>query len=257
MIEFFKECVLPVNLMATIPLLFAVGYWLMMIVGVVGFDSLDFDMDVDAPDLDIGGLDMDAGLDVDAGFDVDHGLHGTGGAGTAGGTTIGGGSSTTGNESFLKSVFDFFYLGDVPVVFVITAFVFFFWIFNFQTNHHFNESKSIWVMMLWLAPNVLVSMLLTRFSMIPFAYTFRKPKPEDLSRQYMIGTIGRVTTSEVNSKFGVVEIKPDNEPEILINVRTRPGEQLAKNDAAKIVSYNHVDGTFLVELTKWESKSDE
>ena len=53
-----------------------------------------------------------------------------------------------------------------------------------------------------------------------------------------------------------MEIKQNNEPEMTINVRTNPGETLGKDDAAKIISFDNSNGTFLVELTKWEKQVD-
>jgi len=41
-----------------------------------------------------------------------------------------------------------------------------------------------------------------------------------------------------------------------INVRTNPGESLTQGEAAKIISFNNSNGTFLVELTKWEKSLD-
>ena len=72
----------------------------------------------------------------------------------------------------------------------------------------------------------------------------------------MYGLIGFITTSEVTDTFGQMEIKLENEPEMRINVRTNPGESLARGDAAKIISFNNSNGTFLVELTKWEKSLD-
>jgi len=92
--------------------------------------------------------------------------------------------------------------------------------------------------------------------MIPFAMLFRKPPPENIRREEMYGLIGRITTSEVTDTFGQMEIKLENEPEMRINVRTNPGESLTQGDAAKIISFNNSNGTFLVELTKWEKSLD-
>ena len=72
----------------------------------------------------------------------------------------------------------------------------------------------------------------------------------------MFGIIGSITTSEVTEKFGQMEIRQNNEPEMTINVRTKPGKKLGKGDAAKIISYDNSNGTFLVELTKWEKSVD-
>ena len=108
----------------------------------------------------------------------------------------------------------------------------------------------------WLIPNILISLILTRFTMIPFAMVFKKPPPENTTREEMFGIIGRITTSEVTEKFGQMEIRQNNEPEMTINVRTKPGDKLGKGDAAKIISYDNSNGTFLVELTKWEKNVD-
>ena len=72
----------------------------------------------------------------------------------------------------------------------------------------------------------------------------------------MYGVIGQITTSEVTDTFGQMEINSENEPEMRVNVRTNPGETLSRGDAAKIISFNNSNGTFLVELTKWEKSVD-
>jgi hypothetical protein len=253
MIEFFNECVNYVNLPATTLMIMILLYWLMVMIGVFGMDSFDFDLDVN-PDI---GLDVDVGLDADLGVDADFGVDAHAGGVDAAPATSFGGSSTTGNEGFLRTVFEFFYLGEVPIVIIGTFFVLFFWIATFVTNHFFNlDPQRLLVSLLWLTPNFVISLALTRVTMIPFAMVFKKPPPENIRREEMYGIIGRVTTSEVTEKFGQMEIKQYNEPEMTINVRTRPGKKLGKGDAAKIISYDNSNGTFLVELTKWEKKVD-
>ena len=229
MIEFFNECINAVNLPVTVIMIMVLLYWLMVIVGVLGLDTLDFD------------LDTDVGLDADVGVDT-----------TAEGSFSG--SSLTPNEGIFRALFEFFYLGEVPVVIIGTFFMLFLWIFTFITNHYFNTDQSILIMLLWLIPNIVVSAILTRYCMIPFAILFKPSGPDDTSRKEMVGLIGLVTTSEVTEKFGELEIPRHNDSELIVNVRTRPGEKLAKGDAAKIISFNNTDGTFLVELTKWENK---
>ena len=53
--ELLKECCLAVNLPVTVMLVTVLGYWLMVIVGVLGLDALELDLDVDG--------DLDADLD--------------------------------------------------------------------------------------------------------------------------------------------------------------------------------------------------
>jgi hypothetical protein len=228
-------------------------YWLMVMIGVFGMDAFDFDLDVN-PDV---GLDMDIGLDADLGIDADFGVDVQGGVEGAPAASLASGSSTTGNDGFLRTVFQFFYLGEVPIVIIGTFFALFFWMATFVTNHQTNMDQRFWISMMWLIPNTVVSLALTRITMIPFAIVFKKPPPENTTREEMYGIIGRITTSEVTDDFGQMEIRQNNEPEMTINVRTTAsGNKLGKGDAAKIISYDNSNGTFLVELTKWEKKID-
>ena len=240
MIQFFHESVNYVNLPVTTLMIMTLLYWVMVMVGVFGFDSFDFDFDA-SPD-----------VDIDAGFGIDEST----GLDAAPATSLGGGSSATGNDGFLRAVFEFFYLGEVPIVIIGTFFMLFFWISTFVSNHFFNMDQSFLRSMLWLSPNLLISLVCTRISMIPFAMLFRKPPPENIRREEMYGLVGLITTSEVTESFGQMEIKLENEPEMRINVRTNPGESLTQGDAAKIISFNNSNGTFLVELTKWEKSLD-
>ena len=93
--------------------------------------------------------------------------------------------------------------------------------------------------------------------MMPVAILFRKPPPENKTRDELLGLTGKVTTSEVTETFGQIEIKPVNEPEILLNVRTQANKTLARGDQATIISFNRDNGTFLVELAKLENDHDE
>ncbi len=240
MIQFFQESVNYVNLPVTSLMIMTLLYWVMVMIGVFGFDSFDLDFDA-SPDIDI-----DAGFGIDANTGLD----------AAPATSIGSGRSTTGNDGFLRTVFEFFYLGEVPIVIIGSFFILFFWISTFVSNHVFNMDQSFLRSMLWLSPNLVISLVCTRISMIPFAILFKKPPPENIRREEMYGLIGFITTSEVTDTFGQMEIKLENEPEMRINVRTNPGESLARGDAAKIISFNNSNGTFLVELTKWEKSLD-
>lgn len=243
------------NILPTVVMMIVVLYWSLMIVGLVGMETLDFDVDLDAD----AGIDMDLDTDLEVNADV----NAVGGADhgqmiDAGGAEIDtSGGSTTGGNSPLKPLFEFLYLSDVPIVIVASAFTFGYWISSIGFNTFFNESNSFGVSLLWIIPNIIVALLITRVVVIPAAAIGRKTGPDDHSRQNMIGIVGVVTSSRVTERFGQLEVRRNNEPEISLNVRVAPGQQLTKGDAAKIVSYNNQDGTFLVEITKWENNSDD
>lgn len=258
------------NVLPTLAMLAIVAYWLLMIVGVVGMDTFDIDLDVD-PGLDLDpGLDVDPGLDLDldpsldVGADVDVApdieVEAGGNVLDAAGADIeldsGGGSSSAGNSP-LRPLFEFLYMSDVPIVIIATALMFGFWISNVALNLLFNPSHSFVISLLWILPNCVAALMVARVIVIPAAAIGRKTGPEDLSRSEMIGQQGTVTTDKVTERFGQMEIKPENEPEIRLNIRVATGQRLTKGDVAKIISYNNEDGTFLVEQTKWENNSNE
>ena len=240
------------NVLPTLAMLVIVAYWLLMIVGVVGMDTLDIDLDVDA------GVDLDAGIDIGGDVDVaaDIDVETDGSILDAGGADIdvdsGGGSSSAGNSP-LRPLFEFLYMSDVPIVIVATALMFGYWISNISLNLLFNPAQSFVVSLLWIIPNCIAALLIARVVVIPAATIGRKSAPEDLGRSKMVGLVGTVTTNEVTERFGQMEFKPENEPEITLNIRVTTGQRLTKGDVAKIISYNHEDGTFLVEQTKLEN----
>lgn len=248
MIEFFQETVNYVNFPVTVMLIGMLLYWLMVIAGVVGMDAIDLGLDLDA--------DVDVGLDIDPGIDADVDLDG-GSIDGAPQTSMGSGSSSTGGDSALRTVFEYFYLAEIPIVIVASFFIFYMWMATVLTNHYTNPNQSFLIAAAWFLPNVLVSLFVLRFSMMPVAILFRKPPPENKTRDELLGLTGRVTTSEVTETFGQIEIKRGDEPEIILNVRARPGKTLAKNDLARVMAYNNNDGTFVVEHTKLESGSND
>lgn len=214
MSEFLRECFLTVNLPVTLLLLLVLVYWMMVIVGVLGTDILDFDTDVD--------LDGDADMDGD--------FHGDG---------------------ILGTLFEFFYIGEVPLVIIGSFFVVLMWIVTMFSNHYLNDQHSSIVMLLWIVPNIIISLLATRFAMMPFATLFKNYDKTEFTHDALIGKIGIVKTSEVTDRFGQIEIHQDGPP-LVLNVRTLPGQKLGPGDAAKILGFNPDNDTFLVELSKWE-----
>jgi len=160
-------------------------------------------------------------------------------------------------NSPLRPLFEFLYMSDVPIVIIATALMFGYWISNVTLNLLFNPTHSFGISLFWIIPNCVAALLIARVLVIPAAAIGRKTGPEDRSRSTMVGLKGIVTTDKVTERFGQMEVKPDNEPEIKLNIRVETGQRLSKGDVAKIISYNEQDGTFLVKQTKWENNSND
>ncbi len=216
--EFLRELVTIANLPITILMILVVLYWLMVILGVLGMDAIDLDLGMDA-DVD---LDLDPGLDADAG-----GIFG--------------------------EALAFMHLGEVPVMIVGSMVVFFMWLLTVASNLVLNAEHSVWVSVAFVVPNVIISFLVSKAIIWPFLHIFKNDESLVQTRENMIGETGVVKTSQVTEKFGQVEIQIDG-PAIVINARTRAGEQLAKGDCAKIIAYNSANDTFTVCLSKWEKE---
>ncbi len=155
-------------------------------------------------------------------------------------------------HSALKSITSFFYLGELPVVVVASFFVLFLWIATMLSSHYLNEQHSTWVAAAWLIPNVVLSLVLTKLVLFPMISLFESPDRE-ITREEFYGKVGRVTTSKVTHEYGQIELEQSGPP-VVLNVRSKPGESLAKGDYAKIIGYNKEHDLFLVELTKWEQQ---
>ena len=245
--SFYQEIFSEANFLPTALLIIAMVYWVMMIFGVVGMDMFDIDVDVDA----------DVGVDLDVDIDVD--TSATTAAGSPEVDIDSGGSSTAAAAAngLLRGLIEFFYLSEVPVAMVGTTFLIVYWASNFVLNHLFNPSQAFLYSVMWVIPNIVIAAVCTRVVMAPMAKVLKKTAPEDYSRSNMVGQTGTVTTSELNENFGQIEIKPQDEPEHTFNARTAPGQILSKGDSVTIISYNHEQNTFLVELTKRENTTNE
>ena len=242
--DFYYEIFSEANFLATAMMILILLYWAMMIFGVIGMDMFDIEVDVDA----------DVGIDADLGVDVEV----DGNLAAAGGADIDTGSSTASAASgFMRGIFEFFYLTDVPVAIVGSTFAFGYWCSNVVLNHLFNTEQTFFGSLIWVIPSAIIGLAVVKIALKPIAKIAAKAAPEDNSRSDMTGTVGQVTSSSVTESFGQIEVKLSGEPEVVYNARTAKGQELAKGDAAKIISYNEEQNTFLVELTKWENTTDE
>ena len=221
---FIEEILHPVNLHATVLLGLAVLYWVMVIVGVVGMDA--FDLDVDA-DLDV---DVDADIDVDADADM----------------------AIDGGGSLLGAILTFFHVRDVPVMLIISFFSLSFWVSTVLINHNVNPDLEFLAAFMWMIPCLVISLGMTKLCLMPIAPIFREQKTEFAKKERLVGRKALVHTLELDEKFGEIVVESSGPP-LVLNARAAKGQRLKKGDSVRILALDESKNC-IVELAKWESE---
>lgn len=200
------------NLAATLLLLLVVLYWLLMIVGVVGIDALDFDFDAD----------------VDVGSDLPG----------ADGLEAGG--------SLLGVVVAFFYLGRIPVMLLMSVFSLIFWLATIYGNRYLNPEMEAFPTLYVLPIAAMVSLVATKLVFWPTLGFFDGMDGKHRERpNRLLGLNGLVTSTEVTEKFGQVTVE-QNGPPIVLNVYCGELDRFKKGDLVTLVEYNANKNTYLI-----------
>ena len=185
-------------------------YWLLIIAGLLDFDT------------DLGG-------DVD--FDLDANSHH--GQGVAGGIFVSAGR--------------FFGFTNVPIVVWGSFMVLFLWFGSLVLNHLYNPDSLQITTLLLLLPNLAASALVTKLTTIPIAKLFKAMADADNEAEIVIGRTGVVVSVDVDERGGQLQIAGQGAP-VLVNVRTRPGENtFKKGDEAKVTQPSADNNFFYIE----------
>ena len=224
MTEVISESVRLVNLPFTVLLGCVVGYWLLVSLGLVHFETgadadLDTDMDVDAH------ADVDVHADVDAHADVDGHVE----AHADGGTE----ADAHAEAGWLSSLFQFLNLGEVPLMIVVSFMALSLWLISLILNHYWNNG-SVLCGLLFLVPNLILTCLITGVVTRPFRALFKALNREYEQHEPIVGRTCIVTTSEANAQFGQAEITTQGAP-LLINVRTSEDAVLKKGESGLVI----------------------
>lgn len=159
----------PANFILTLMAVLMVLYWLLII--FTGFD-LDFaDADIDT--------DTDTGA-IDAGE-----IEGSG---------------------FWNSFLSFFYIGELPVMFIITIVVFCMWLINVNITAIFGIEDNIFGFLLYI-PGLIVSMLITKVVAKPFVKLYAQFNHKGEVAIDFIGKTGKVLSPIGFDKIGQIEIQ--------------------------------------------------
>ncbi|MCA9104730.1 MAG: DUF1449 family protein [Pirellulaceae bacterium] len=199
-----------VMLPITVLLLLVVAYWIAVLIGAIGLDLFDVDIDTEIEG------DLDGG--------VGHGENSGG---------------------FLISSLKFFHFGEVPFMLLLSIFTLCWWVVT-GIGAAFFASKftGLWAIV-WIGPCFLIGLLMTKGFLMPTSRFFRALDGSRTAQQKIVGSTCLVTSSEVTDKFGLAEVKIDGPP-IIIDVRAENGAVSRKGDFAQVVEFNEVTRTYLI-----------
>jgi hypothetical protein len=199
----------------TVLLILVFLYWTLVIVGALAPDSLSID------------IDGDVHADIDAGHgDVGHADAGHADAGhlDAGGSMLG-------------SALHFVNVGEVPLMVVASFFIFSLWAFTLISYEYLGSTLGPLVSIIMLVPNVIASALIAKVLTTPFKYMFKHINDGIAAPAKIVGKTCIIKTPSADDSSGQAEMRTDSSP-LLLNVRTNPGEMLAKGDEALVVAHD-------------------
>jgi hypothetical protein len=247
MMEVLSESVRLVNLPFTVLLGCVIGYWLLMGLGLVHFETgtdadlqadLDSDVDVDAhADVDV---DAHADMDVDAHAEVEAGAD----AHVDGDADADGHLDTHVEPGLFSALFQFLNIGEVPLMVILSLMALSLWTFSLIFNHYWNHG-SVLRGLLFLAPNLVATCLVTHLVSKPFKLLFKALNREYEQHVPIVGRTCVVTTSEANAQFGQAQIETKGAP-LLINVRTNEDAVLKKGETGLVIKEDKAKSVYTI-----------
>ncbi|MCP4105601.1 MAG: YqiJ family protein [Desulfobacteraceae bacterium] len=148
---------------------------------------------------------------------------------------------------FMDSALQVLGVGEVPVMVLATVMAFSSWSFSMMANYYLNSRQSLLIGAGLLIPNLFVSLFITgSFARLVTKIFFGSGDKDEKEDQKIVFRVGVVTTSEVTSSFGQIQIQTKGAP-ITINARTSDDLILKKGDKALVYEEDKEKGIYYVE----------
>ncbi|MET4106681.1 hypothetical protein [Hymenobacter sp. UYP22] len=214
MTELLHAAVSPPNVLATGLLVFVLLYWLVVILGLLDFKTLD----------------VQTGHD----FDVPHDVH------------VGTDASGMG-VSWLNHALAFFNLGRVPLMVFLSFVALPLWVGSILLNYYLgNES---WLLGLGLlVPLFIGSLLLAKVLTLPFVHLFAAMERNHDEGAQPLGKVCTVLLPATHERLGQVSVQLRSGAPLMLNVRAAsPTTELRKGDSALIIDYDAQRRCYLIE----------
>ncbi len=202
-----------INLPFTVLLIIILLYWLSVIAGILDISSFDFDLDAD----------VDADVDVDV---------------------AGGG--------IFQALLAFVNLGELPFMLVLSVFVVSLWTIAILANYFLGNTSGLMALVL-AAPNLVISVFITKIFTKPFAVFYRKLDDDPADKIKTVGSLCTLLADADELRISQGEVKTNGAP-LLVTVRTRPGVSMTKGSTGLIVEKDPNKDIYIVEpFDDWES----
>lgn len=200
--EAFKSYNLPLTILLGV----VVIYWLIVIIGAIGVDSLDFDVDADT--------DLDANV------------------GSGGGIGM--------------AVLRFLNFGQIPALIIISVLILFLWILSILGNYLFNGGGFILVALGLFFVNLLVSAVITKITTAPLKRLFVALNAEGDTHEPIVGRVCTIRSLEVTPTSGQAEVERDGATFLINVRIAEDQEPLSRGDEALVISEDAETGSFSV-----------
>ncbi|GAB4414246.1 MAG: hypothetical protein OHK0039_21860 [Bacteroidia bacterium] len=228
--ELYQLAIAPPTLPYTIMLGLVLLYWLTVFIGALDLNFLDFSLDKDVDlsvdkDIDLG-IDKDVDLSVDKDIDLDKGVEVEG-------------------DGWMSSVLSFFNLGQVPFMIFLSLLVLVMWVGSIVA-HRLLGGNLDWFFLLWLIPNLILGLFLTKLLSTPFKGLHKHLTASGTQKRELVGKIGVVTIDIRPQKMGRIELVVD-EQSFALDVLSHATETIPSGAQALIVEYDAAEDTFWVE----------
>lgn len=207
-----------VNFIPTLLFTLVLFYWLIVLIGALDTDFLDFDVDLD--------LDLDADLDMEVEIEGD----------------------AASNLFALNKILAFFNLGKIPFMVFLTFLAIPMWFLAIMTNNLLGNT-SIIVSLILLIPIFIISLFIAKIFTIPFVKLFAVLEKESYEDQ-IIGAIGEVRLAANYDKKGKADVMVGDSFFTILIKTHESSETVKKADKVLIIDHIKEGNYYLVEKYK-------
>lgn len=221
--ELFEAAFSGLNIIPTGLLIFALLYWLVVMLGFVHVDAIDLDVDVDS--------------DTDAHTVLLSDMHGDGNHGNVA-------QQAAYSISWFNHVLAFFNLGQIPLMLFLSFLALPMWVISILINHYLGNTSFLFSLLL-LIPNFVVSLFIAKVLTTPFVKVFSYLY-KDPDQEVVVGKVCTVLLPASHEKVGQAVVK-NNGTVLMLNVKTAEGIQLDKGSNALVISFQKDKNCYLIQ----------